>query len=77
MRYPPTGYEPLDHAALMAQAKQHAQRLRRQAVPDLWDGVDAGCAKAVKSLSRFLNRLARHRQLRLPTCADSSHSKAV
>lgn len=77
MRYPPSGYEPLDHVALMAQAKQPAQRLRRQAVPDLWDGVDADCTQAVKSLSRFFNRLARHRQLRLPTCDGSSQAKVV
>ena len=77
MRNPPTGYEPLDRAALIAQAKQQARRLRCQAVPDFWDGVDASCAKAARSLSRFLNRLARHHQSRESMCADSPKAKAV
>ena len=64
MRYPPSGYEPLDHAALMAQAKQRARTLRREAVPALWDSLDARCVQAARSLTRFLHRLARHHQLR-------------
>jgi hypothetical protein len=47
MRNPPKGYEPLERDALIAQAKQHARRMRRQAVPDFWDGVDASCKKFV------------------------------
>ena len=77
MRNPPAGYEPLDRAALIAQAKQQSRRLRRQAVPDFWDGVNASCAKAARSLSRFLSRLARHHQSRESMCADSSKAKAV
>ncbi len=77
MRNPPPSYEPLDHAALIAQAKQQARRLRRQAVPDFWEGVDASCAKATRSLSRFLSRLARHHQSRVSMCTDSSKAKVV
>jgi hypothetical protein len=77
MRNPPAGYEPLERAALIAQAKQQARRLRRQAVPDFWDGVDASCAKAIRSLSRFLSRLARHHQSRVSMCTDSSKAKVV
>lgn len=64
MRYPPSGYEPLDHAALMAQAKQRARTLRREAVLVFWDSVDARCVQAARSLARFVHRLARHQQLR-------------
>jgi hypothetical protein len=77
MRNPPPGYEPLDCDALIAQAKQHARRLRHQAVPDFWDGVDAGCAKAVRSLSRFLTRVTRHRQSRLFMSVNNSKAKVV
>ena len=71
MRYPPSGYEPLDHAALMAQAKQRARTLRREAVPVFWDSVDARCVQAARSLTRFVHRLARHHQLR-----DQAHTTA-
>jgi hypothetical protein len=77
MRNPPAGYESLDRDALIAQAKQHARRLRREAVPDFWGGVDAGCAKATKSLSRFLARVTRHRQSRALMSVDSSKTKVV
>jgi|GEM_PF-5687321 len=77
MRYPPSGYEPLDHSALIAQAKQRARSLRCEAVPALWDGLDARCAKAVRSLSRFLHRLARHRQLRDQAHHDLHPTKGI
>jgi hypothetical protein len=77
MRNHPPGYEPLDRDALIAQAKQQARRLRCQAVPDFWDGVGASCAKAARSLSRYLSRLARHHQSRESMCADSSKAKVV
>ena len=77
MRNPPAGYEPLDHAALIAQAKQQARYLRRQAVPNFWEGVDASCAEATRSLSRFLSRLVRHHQSRVSMCTDSSKAKGV
>lgn len=77
MRNPPAGYEPLDRAALIAQAKQQARRLRRQAVPDFWNGVDASCANAARSLSLFLSRLTRHHQSRKSVCADISKIKVV
>jgi hypothetical protein len=64
MRYPPSGCEPLDHAALMAQAKQRARTLRREAVPAFWGSLDARCVQAARSLTRFLHRLARYQQLR-------------
>jgi hypothetical protein len=64
MRYPPSGFEPFDQEALMAQAKQRARSLRREAVPIFWDGLEASCAQAARSLTRFLSRLARHRKLR-------------
>ena len=63
MRYPPSGCEPLDHAALMAQAKQRARTLRREAVPAFWGSLDARCVQAAWSLTRFLHRLARYHQL--------------
>ena len=72
MRYLPSGYEPLDHAALMAQAKQRARTLRREAVPAFWDSLDARCVQAARSLTRFLHRLARHHQLR-----DQAHANAL
>jgi hypothetical protein len=77
MRNPPPSYEPLYRAALITQAKQQARYLRRQAVPDFWDSVDASCAKATRSLSRFLSRLARHYQSRVSMCTDSSKAKVV
>jgi hypothetical protein len=77
MRHPPSGYEPLDRDALIAQAKLHARRLRREAVPDFWDGVDSGCAKAIRSLSRFLIRLVRHHQSRDLMGVDSSKTKVI
>jgi hypothetical protein len=77
MRNPPVGYEPLHRDALIDQSKQQARRLRRQAVPDFWDGVDASCAKAARSLSRVLSRLARHHQSPEPMCADGSKVKVV
>ena len=64
MRYPPPGYEPRPNAVLIEQAKQHARTLRREAVPALWDGLDARRVQAARSLTRFLHRLARHSQLR-------------
>lgn len=77
MRHPPSGYESLDRDVLIAQAKLHARRLRREAVPGFWDGVDSGCAKAVRSLSRFLIRLARHHQSRDLMSVDGSKTKVV
>lgn len=64
MRNAPSGYEPLDHAALMAQAKQRARTLRREAVPAFWDGLDAVCTQVGRSLTRFLYRLTRHTSCR-------------
>jgi hypothetical protein len=39
--------------------------------------VDAGCAKAVRSLSRFLTRVTRHRQSRLFMSVNNSKAKVV
>lgn len=72
MRHPPPGYEPLLNAVLIEQAKQHARTLRREAVPALWDGLDARCAHVARSLSRFLHRLVRHHQLRRQTHATTT-----
>ena len=77
MRNPPKGYELLERDAVIAQAKQQARRMRRQAVPDFWDSVDASCAKAARSLSRFLTRVTRHRQSRLLMSANHSKAKVV
>lgn len=77
MRHPPLGYEPLPNAVLIEQAKQHARNLRREAVPALWDGVDASCAKAARSLSRFLHRLARHSQLSAQAHHDLNPTKGT
>ncbi len=64
MRNPPLGYEPLEYAALMDAAKQHARYLRQQAISDFWTDVDACSVRAARSLARYLSRLYRHRQLR-------------
>lgn len=77
MRNPPAGYEPLDRTALITQAKQQARRLRRQAVSDFWDGVNASCAKAERSLTRFLNRLSRHHRSRVSMCQDNAKAKVI
>lgn len=77
MRYPPSGYEPIDRDILIAQAKQHARCLRRQAVPDFWESVYSNYAKAARSLSRFLSWLERHHHSRAPLCEDGSKAKAV
>lgn len=73
MRSLPKTYEPLDNHILIALAKQRARVLRREAVPALWDGVDVTVAQAARSLSRYLQRLARHRKLR----GHSINAKAV
>ncbi len=77
MRQPPSGYEPLHHSVMIEQAKQHARTLRREAVPALWDGVDASCLKAARALTRFLQRLASHRQLRSQVHANVPDIKEV
>lgn len=64
MRKPPSGYEPLEYMALMETAKHRARYLRRQAISDFWMDVDACAVRAARSLTRYLNRLNRHRQLR-------------
>ncbi|WP_310610325.1 hypothetical protein [Limnohabitans sp.] len=70
MRHPPPGYERLPNAVLIEQAKQHARTLRREAVPTLWNGLDAACAKAARSFTRFVHRLARHRPLKAQSHQD-------
>ena len=77
MRKKTEGKETLDREALMGKAKQQARHLRRQAVPNFWEDVDASCAKATRSLSLFLSRLARHHQSRVSMCTDSSKAKVV
>ena len=64
MRYPLSSHQSFPNAVLIEQAKQHARSLRRAAVPALWDGLDARCAMAAKSFTRFVHRLARHRPLK-------------
>jgi hypothetical protein len=77
MRHPPPGYEPLPNAVLIQQAKQHARTMRREAVPALWDGVDASCAKVALSLSRFLHRLERRSQLSAQAHHDLNPTKGT
>lgn len=65
MRNPPSGYEPHEYAVLMDEAKQRARYLRQQAITDFWTDVNACSVRAARSLARYLNRLYRHRKLRV------------
>ncbi len=65
MRNPPPGYEPHEYAALMDAAKQRARYLRQQAVSEFWTDVNACAVRVARSLTRYLSRLSRHRQLRI------------
>ena len=75
MRNPPFKTEPASQAALIAQAKQQARSLRRQAVPEFWANVGSGCTSLTRALTRFTQRLQRHRQTREQMQAHSLSAK--
>lgn len=75
MRNPPFETQPASQAALIAQAKQQARSLRRQAVPEFWANVGSVCTDLTRALTRFTQRLQRHRQMREQTQARPLSAK--